>query len=311
MGEMTCREVGLLFGITVGCGVVGGSFTAIIQQLKAVGLIIDSEAYEMPEPEATALNLTTTAHDSATHGHDASEEWFPEDGAERHLCTWAADMLICWGFALMLVGCYFTALGPVGGEKAAGDLKQTVWGGVCWGMAGFVIFGLATGLGLPPELPGMEAAELGDRQAWWMYTSVLTFISLGLLSYRKPFAESPASAAACLVFGLIFFILPHVTGSPHHAIANGNGERPPPELAALFTMSAMVAQALSWVFLGAITAVAYNRHYMQFHADELAVKFGTDLGGVHHGSELPAAGNGRAANGVAAPNGEHNPVNSP
>lgn len=50
---------------------------------------------------------------------------------------------------------------------------------------------------------------------------------------------------------------------------------------------------------------------MQFHADELAVKFGTDLGGVHHGSELPAAGNGRAANGVAAPNGEHNPVNSP
>ena len=38
----------------------------------------------------------------------------------------------------------------------------------------------------------MEAAELGDRQAWWMYTSVLTFISLGLLSYRKPFAESPA-----------------------------------------------------------------------------------------------------------------------
>ena len=181
---MTCREVGLLFGITVGCGVVGGSFTAIIQQLKAVGLIIDSEAYEMPEPEATALNLTTTAHDSATHGHDASEEWFPEDGAERHLCTWAADMLICWvsrhhgvltilpsqrcfrcrpassfsyctqGFALMLVGCYFTALGPVGGEKAAGDLKQTVWGGVCWGMAGFVIFGLATGLGLPPELPG-------------------------------------------------------------------------------------------------------------------------------------------------------------
>ena len=37
--------------------------------------------------------------------------------------------------------------------------------GLLWGFAGFAVFTLAPGLGLPPELPAMPAAELLPRPA--------------------------------------------------------------------------------------------------------------------------------------------------
>ena len=39
---------------------------------------------------------------------------------------------------------------------------------------GFLVFGLAPGLGLTPELPGMLAEELSKRQAWWICTALAT-----------------------------------------------------------------------------------------------------------------------------------------
>ena len=41
-----------------------------------------------------------------------------------------------------------------------------------WGLAGFAVFTIAPGLGLPPELPGVPAAPLLSRQIWWV-TAVL------------------------------------------------------------------------------------------------------------------------------------------
>src|SRR3974390_3265881 len=40
--------------------------------------------------------------------------------------------------------------------------------GLMWGLAGFAVFTLAPGLGLPPELPGVPAAPLLSRQLWWV-----------------------------------------------------------------------------------------------------------------------------------------------
>ena len=130
------------------------------------------------------------------HAHgEAEEEWAPEDGAQRHFCTLAADMLIEFSFALMLVGCYYASTGPVGGAGATCNLKRSIWGGLCWGAVGFVVFGFTTGLALPPELPGMQAAELGDRQAWWLYNAFCTFLG----AHRMP--EYILTPAGCLIRG--------------------------------------------------------------------------------------------------------------
>ena len=64
--------------------------------------------------------------------------------------TAAANLVTAIGFGLLLVAASEFAGGITGWRQ-----------GLVWGLAGFAIFTLAPGLGLPPELPAMPAAELG------------------------------------------------------------------------------------------------------------------------------------------------------
>ena len=73
----------------------------------------------------------------------------------------------------------------------------------------FAVFTLAPGLGLPPELPAMPAAELGARQLWWIATAVATALALGLLFYRR----SPFAAVAAVAL----LVVPHLIGAPQPA----------------------------------------------------------------------------------------------
>ena len=112
-----------------------------------------------------------TTGQTAAHAHEHGDGWAPADGAERTFFTFAANMVTGIGFALLLV-----AVSELFGGIA--DWRQ----GVFWGLAGFAVFTLAPGLGLPPELPAMPAADLGERQAWWLGTVLATGAALGLCS---------------------------------------------------------------------------------------------------------------------------------
>ncbi len=103
-------------------------------------------------------------HDAADHDHGA-EAWEPKDGLERNLYTAGANILTAIGFALLLGGFFAVRSGATG--------EPISWHeGLMWGLAGFAVFTIAPGLGLPPELPGVPAAPLLSRQIWWV-TAVL------------------------------------------------------------------------------------------------------------------------------------------
>ena len=78
--------------------------------------------------------------------------------------------------------------------------------GLFWGFAGFAVFTLAPGLGLPPELPAMPAADLAARQAWWIGCVLATAAGLALIVFGRP----PALAA----LGVALLVLPHLFGAP-------------------------------------------------------------------------------------------------
>ena len=102
-----------------------------------------------------------------------TSEWEPEEGLQRNAFTVAANILTAIGFALLLTGVY-----AIRG-------RQVMWReGLLWGLAGFVVFTAAPGLGLPPELPGMAVAELTARQTWWIATAAATAGGLCLLAFR-------------------------------------------------------------------------------------------------------------------------------
>lgn len=229
-------------------GVLGGIVITGVQSVTTTPLILEAEKYEskaslqpsggLQHAAYVLVDEKTHLHDQGAAGqHDHGEAWAPEDGVPRVFFTTAANVVAGFGFALLIVGGF--ALSGRGVDLPSG---------VLWGLGGFAVFTLAPGLGLPPELPGTAAADLGARQGWWLFAAIATAFGLWLMVFRRSVYAKAA--------GVIVMILPHAVGAPHPpALSNAV----PPELAAHFVSSSIVAAAVFWVLLGVIAAFVYAR----------------------------------------------------
>lgn len=148
-----------------------------------------------------------------------------------------ANIITGIGFALVLVAV----------SEFAGGIAS--WRqGVFWGFAGFAVFTLAPGLGLPPELPAMPAAELVARQVWWIGTVVATAAGLGLIAFRSSLVLS--------LVGVALIVAPHIIGAPQPV----SHELPIPEnLHHQFVVAVTVTNLIFWVVLGAMVGVVRSR----------------------------------------------------
>jgi cobalt transporter subunit CbtA len=228
-------------------GLAAGAAVTVIQQFGTVPLILKAEVYERAvddhKAEATANPSMTVDHHhadaaGAEHVH-AAEAWEPRDGLERTAFTAGANVLTAIGFALVLASLFAVRRGSAG--------ENISWyQGLVWGLAGFAVFTLAPGLGLPPELPGVPAAPLLWRQVWWVFTAAATATGLGLIFLR---ATAPAAVA-----GLILLILPHLIGAPELPTVETNV---PTSLSHQFTVVVMLTSLVFWSLLGALTSIAF------------------------------------------------------
>jgi len=213
-------------------GAIAGLGMTLAQQLSTVPLILKAEIYEQ------AADTPAQEHGDAAAAHEHEHEgWSPADGFERTAFSAAANIVTGIGFALLLVA----ASELFGGIK---DWRQ----GVFWGLAGFAVFTLAPGLGLPPELPAMPAAELGPRQLWWVATVICTAIALGLLFYQRSLVAVLAAIA--------LLVAPHLIGAPQPA----SYESPIPEgLHHSFVVAVVLTTLLFWVLLGGLAGLFRGR----------------------------------------------------
>ena len=207
-------------------GLVAGILMTGIQQLQVTPTIVEAETYE---PEVA----THTHADGSSHEHDG---WSPQDGLERTFWTGVANVGMGIGFALLLA--------------AAFSLRSTVsWRqGILWGLGGYAAFFALPAFGLPPELPGTEAAALQDRQVWWVVTVTLSAIGIALLGLTRGW---PWKALA-----IALIALPHLIGAPHPEFHSALA---PPELLQAFIVATAVTNAVFWMFLGAGCAIAYKK----------------------------------------------------
>lgn len=220
-------------------GGLAGLFASGLQSWKVVPLILEAEVYE---EQAIAHGHPGVAHEHANHGADhqtvaAAPEWQPAEGLERTLYTVLANLLAGVGFAALLMG----AIALSGREVGPGE-------GVLWGLGGFAAFTLSPSLGLPPELPGMVAADLAARQAWWAGTAAATAGGLALLVFPR--------RTLFKVLGVVLIVAPHALGAPH---GGGGGGVVPPELMARFATASVVTAGLFWVALGGLAGSFYRR----------------------------------------------------
>lgn len=206
---------------------VAGLTVFAVQSAKIIPLIAAAETYETaaPAPEV-----------AAPHAHE-SEAWEPAEGFERQAYTALADILVAFGFALILAGLFALRGGAV-------DARQ----GLLWGIAGFAAFTLAPALGLPPELPGSQAAALGLRQLWWLGTAIATAGALAMLVF--------GNRSGLRIAALVLLLAPHAIGAPHAHDAGGTA---PPELAAQFIAASLMTSAVFWAVLGTATGWLWGR----------------------------------------------------
>ncbi len=230
-------------------GLVAGVVLACMQAYATVPLILKAEVFEQaggghqhehaaaPAANATDTNAMSSAAPAEAAAPAEDEGWAPADGFERFAFSVLANIVTGIGFALVLVAVSEFAGG-------IGNWRQ----GVFWGLAGFAAFTLAPGLGLPPELPAMPAADLTQRQIWWWATVVATAVGLGLIAFRK------SLPLAILAVALI--VAPHIVGAPQP----DSFETPIPEgLHHQFVVAVTLTNLVFWLVLGAVIGVVRGR----------------------------------------------------
>jgi cobalt transporter subunit CbtA len=215
---------------------------ALLQLWLIQPLIVQAERYETGElvlkvTDASPSETTViAAEEPATVGNA-----HPDMGAGNEL-DWSRNLQTALFLVLTWGGFGLLASAAVAALSAVGRTQHVSWPGIA--LTGFVAFCLAPAFGLPPELPGMPAADLEARQVWWISTAIATCAGAGLIVlWHKP----PAFLAA-LVIGL----LPHVVGAP--IVDEHLAAVVPPELSALFSARVIGTNLVGWIVLGMILA---------------------------------------------------------
>lgn len=228
----------------LGAGLAACLAITVLQTFTTEPLILHAEQFEGSGGHDHGGSAPEHDHAdaAAAHSHDApagagAEAWAPADGAERVAFTALANLVVGVGVALVLLALMVLAGAPIDARR-----------GLLWGGAAFVAVSLLPALGLPPELPGTPAADIFDRQVWWIGTAIASGIGIALIAFGGHWAVKAA--------GLAILVLPHAIGAPpprSHEVAY------PGALAGEFVIASLVVSAVLWFSAGAAAGWLYRR----------------------------------------------------
>ena len=192
-------------------GLLAGLLLSIFQHYQTLPLILEAEQFEAPDSEAI---------------HD----WHPENGWQRNTFTLLFNGLTGFGFALLVAAAMYW-------KGNSGYLR-----GLGWGIAGYLVFFVAPSLGLPPELPGTDSAELHSRQAWWLFTAAATATGLyGLVFSKNRWLQ---------IASLSLLTVPHLIGAPHPEFIHATA---PEDLQHRFVWMSATSNGIFWLALGSLS----------------------------------------------------------
>jgi cobalt transporter subunit CbtA len=202
--------------------IIAGTLTGIlftgIQHLQLIPLILEAEGYEGDDENS---------HHAEQHEHAGTEHDTTGTALERNLFTLLANVLAGISFAMLLAGAIVLS-GHAGWRK-----------GLLWGVAGYLCFFVAPGLGLTPKLPGTRGAPVEYQQVWWLVTVSATTIGISLLVFTQH--------ALLKVLGLMFIVMPHIVGAP---LPEQPYSAAPQQLRNSFIIASALANIGFWISLG-------------------------------------------------------------
>jgi len=219
-----------LFVSAICAGIAAGLIASLLQFLFVIPALLEGELFE------TGVRLH---FDSG--GSPQSDRGAPGLGSDwgRHSMTVAFNIVTYTGYGLLLSAMI--------GYAALKGITTSARQGIIWGLCGFIAVQLAPSIGLPPELPGTIAAEVGTRQMWWLGTILATTSGMGLIAFGR--SNLPLA-------GIAIIAIPQLVGAPHLDVFFGVA---PPELAAEFVTLSLGTAAAGWATLGYVVTETLKR----------------------------------------------------
>ena len=208
-------------------GAAAGLCAAVLHLMFIQPVLLHAELYESGE----------LVHFGAASG-PAARPGFGLDPVRDGLSA-IFSMLTYAGFALILVALMALAEG----RGAIISARS----GMLWGIAGFVAVLLAPAFSLPPEVPGVAAADILPRQVWWFATAISAGVAMWLLAFGRCWRAWGAAA--------VLLLAPHAIGAPEPDSFAGPV---PTELGALFAARVLGVGLVVWVLLGLLSGVLWS-----------------------------------------------------
>ncbi|KAB2719290.1 cobalt transporter [Brucella intermedia] len=212
---------------TLAAGLLAGLLVTPAMYLKTVPLILQAETFEEAGGGHSHGEVEAAPHDRGAVTLDAEEE-----GAEltfgRLGNTILANLVAGAGFALLL-----------GGVALLLGRRITVQNGIYWGVAGFFAVAFLPALGLSPELPAMPAADLAERQLWWIAAVVLSGLGIYLVVLRQEIWAK--------ILGLVLIAAPQLYGAPH---PEDISSPVPALLASQYAVASLATNLFMWAVIG-------------------------------------------------------------
>jgi cobalt transporter subunit CbtA len=214
-----------LFVSAICAGIAAGLLASALQFTFVIPVLLEGELYE-----------TGARVHFGTDGSPQSDRGTPPLAGDwlRHFMTVAFNIVTYTGYGLLLAAMISFA--------SLKGITTTAKQGLIWGLCGYIAVQLAPAISLPPELPGTIAAEVGQRQLWWISTILASAAGLGLIAFGHSYLP---------LAGVVLMAIPHLLGAPHLDTFFGVA---PPELAAEFATLSLGAAAAGWVLLGCAVA---------------------------------------------------------
>lgn len=265
-GKFNLATLRRIVSAALWAGILAGLLLTAVQRVQIVPILFKAEVYEEQAAEVASARLTSAhlaeaSHKAANHAHTSAgheqeheqaaaesgrhdsghhhdaDAWKPENGWERTFYTAVSNVSLAVGFALLL-GAAICFRGGVSGWRS----------GLLWGLAGYAVFFVAPSLGLPPDVPGTEAARLQDRQLWWLMTVLATGAGLSLLIFSR--------SGVGRIAGGVLLVVPHLIGAPQPHIHSSTA---PLELAHAFIYATILANAVFWLAMGGLMGLFYKK----------------------------------------------------
>jgi len=241
-----------VFFAAILAGIAAGLVLAALQHYRTTPLIIAAESFEGKSAHAHGPAKEPPAHGEPGHNHATDHKepeagtghdhdpnaWAPDDGFERTFYSALSDVMIAIGFAFLLAAASLLT-----------GIAITPANGALWGLVAFAVFSLSPAAGLPPELPGMPAADLVSRQIWWWTCVITGVIGVGLIALKpKPLF---------ILIAIALIAAPHLIGAPqpvsHEAAV-------PAYLIQTYVANALFILAVTWVVVGTALGFTLKSH---------------------------------------------------